>query len=82
VVAPAGLLFEGEAAQVKGPGWEGGFGLLPRHAPYLVALRAGALALDDAGGKEVFRLQVESGFLLIARGECTALVELPPEPES
>ena len=75
VVAPTGLLFEGEAAQVKGPGWDGGFGLKPRHAPYLVALKAGPLVLEDEAGAEVFRLEVESGYLIIARDECKVLVE-------
>ena len=75
VVAPTGVLFEGEAAQVKGPGWEGGFGLGPRHAPYLVALREGSLSLEDESGGELFHLEVGSGYLLVARDEVTVLVE-------
>ena len=75
VVAPTGVLFEGQAAQVKGPGWEGGFGLKPHHAPYLVALKAGPLILEDESGAELFSLEVESGYLLIARDSCRVLVE-------
>ncbi len=75
VVAPTGVLFEGEVAQLKGPGWEGGFGLKPRHSPYLVALKQGPLSLEDASGGEIFHLDVESGYLIVARDECTVLVE-------
>ncbi len=75
VVAPTGVLFEGAADQVKGPGWQGGFGLKPRHSPYLVALKAGELSLEDAQGGELFSLNVESGYLIVARDEVTVLVE-------
>jgi F0F1-type ATP synthase epsilon subunit len=80
VVAPTGVLFEGKADQVKGPGWEGGFGLKPRHSPYLVALKAGSLSLEDAQGGELFSLEVESGYLIVARDEVTVLVERLAEP--
>jgi len=75
VVAPTGVLFEGEASMVHGPGWKGGFGLKPRHAPYLVALKAGPLSLEDSAGAQLFSLEVESGYLIVARDECTVLVE-------
>ena len=83
VVTPTGRLFKGEAAQVKAPGWDGGFGLKPRHAPYLVALKAGPLVLEDGSGGELLRLEVESGYLLIAKEQCTLLVEKVAEaPEA
>jgi F-type H+-transporting ATPase subunit epsilon len=75
VIAPAGVLFEGEAASIRGPGYEGGFGILPRHAPYLVQLAAGRLSLRGEDGTECFGLDLESGFLMVARDQCTVLVE-------
>ena len=75
VVAPTGELFAGEVAGIKGPGWEGGFGVLPGHAPYLVRLLAGRLVLQGPDGGELFGADIEGGFLQVARDECTVLVE-------
>lgn len=75
VVAPTGVVFDGEAASVKGPGWEGGFGILPRHAPYLVRLLAGSLLLRDAAKAELFAADITGGFLLVAKNQCTIMVE-------
>jgi len=75
VVAPTGVVFAGEAASLKGPGWEGGFGILPRHAPYLVRLLAGRLLLADAERKPLYDAQIIGGFLMVADNEVTVMVE-------
>jgi F-type H+-transporting ATPase subunit epsilon len=75
IVAPAGVVFDGEAASLKGPGWEGGFGILPRHAPYLVRLLSGRLLLADADRKPLYDAQITGGFLMVAANECTVMVE-------
>jgi F-type H+-transporting ATPase subunit epsilon len=75
VVAPTGVVFEGEIDSLKGPGWEGGFGVLKNHAPYLVRLVAGRLILQDDDGAETYGADITGGFLLIARNDCTVLVE-------
>ncbi len=75
VVAPTGIVFEGDAASVKGPGWEGGFGVLPRHAPYLVRLVEGKLLLESAEKSELFAAEITGGFLLVAQNQCTIMVE-------
>ncbi len=75
VVAPTGIVFEGDAASVKGPGWEGGFGVLPRHAPYLVRLVEGKLLLEDAEKSELYAAEITGGFLLVAENACTIMVE-------
>lgn len=75
VVTPTGTLFDEKAASLRAPGFTGGFGVLPRHAPYLVRLQEGPLVLQDEEGGECFHLEVESGYCLVARDECTILVE-------
>ena len=75
VVTPTGVVFEDAVAAINGPGWEGRFGILPHHAPYLVRLVAGRLILKDAGGAERFGLDIVGGYLIIAHDRCTVLVE-------
>ncbi|MCB1164423.1 MAG: F0F1 ATP synthase subunit epsilon [Candidatus Latescibacteria bacterium] len=75
IVAPTGVVFEGEAASLKGPGWEGRFGILPRHAPYLVRLLEGPLLLANESKQPLYSADITGGFLLVARNQCTVLVE-------
>ena len=75
VITPQGVVFEGEVASVKAPGYEGGFQLLPRHAPYMVRLETGAMLLLGEDGAELFTLDIDGGFLSIAGNECTILIE-------
>ena len=75
VVTPTGVVFEGEVAGIRGPGWEGGFGILYKHAPYLVRLREGRLILQAEDKSERFGLDITAGFLMIAVNDCTVLVE-------
>ena len=80
VVTQTGLLFEGQAAGIRAPGYEGGFGVKPHHAPYLVQLEPGRLVLLDEQEGERFGLDLERGYMIVAADECTVLVEsLPPE---
>ncbi len=75
VVAPTGVVYEGTVGSLKGPGWDGGFGILKNHAPYLVRLIEGRLILKDDDGAEIYGADIVGGFLLIARNDCTVLVE-------
>ena len=75
VVAPTGVVFEGMVGSLRGPGWDGGFGILKNHAPYLVRLIAGRLTLKDDARAAVWEAEITGGFLLIARNDCTVLVE-------
>lgn len=75
VVTPTGVLFDGEAASLAAPGFTGGLGVLPGHAPYLVRLESGRLVLKDESGAESFGLDLVSGYLLVARNEATMLIE-------
>lgn len=50
VVSPDRTVFEGEAAAVVAPAWDGRIGVLPGHAPMVALLGAGRLIIDLPGG--------------------------------
>ena len=82
VVSPEALLFEGTAASVVAPAWDGKVGVLPGHAPMIALLGAGELAIDlPTGGSESFF--VAGGVLKVEGSELTVLTEYagsgPPE---
>ena len=60
LVSPERELFAGEVDQVDAPGVEGDFGVLAGHAPFMTALREGAVTVHDGGAAP--RVQVEGGF--------------------
>jgi F-type H+-transporting ATPase subunit epsilon len=60
LVSPERELFAGEVDQVVVPGAEGDFGVLPKHAPVMSAVRVGALTVTDGG--ETRRIFVRGGF--------------------
>jgi F-type H+-transporting ATPase subunit epsilon len=82
VVSPEELLFEGAAASVVAPAWDGQVGVLPGHAPMIALLGSGELSIDlPAGGSESFF--VAGGVLKVEGTELTILTEYagsePPE---
>jgi F-type H+-transporting ATPase subunit epsilon len=82
VVSPVRVVFEGGAAAVVAPAWDGKVGILPGHAPFLTLLGAGELALDlPGGGSQLFH--VAGGALKVEDDQVTALTEYagdePPE---
>jgi F-type H+-transporting ATPase subunit epsilon len=82
VVSPAEVVFEGEAASVVAPAWDGKVGILPGHAPLLALLGAGELAIDlPGGGSQTFH--VAGGVMKVESGVVTVLTEYagdePPE---
>ena len=50
LVSPEELLLSGDAFEATVPGVEGEFGVLPRHAPFVSALRTGILTVKMADG--------------------------------
>ena len=50
VVSPDRIVFEGEAAAVVAPAWDGQVGILPSHAPMLALVGSGVLSVDRPGG--------------------------------
>ena len=85
VVSPDSVLFDGLAASVVAPGWDGKIGILPRHAPMIALLGTGELSIDrPGGGSESFFvaggvLKVEGDQLMILAeyGGTSAPEELP-----
>ena len=74
VVSPEKVVFEGQAAAVVAPAWDGQVGILPGHAPMLALVGAGALTVDrPGGGSDTF--QVAGGVLKVEGDNVTVLTE-------
>jgi len=71
LVSPERELFHGEVDQVVVPGTEGEFGVLPRHAPLMATIKAGALRILDGGGER--RIFVNGGFADVTPDGLTVL---------
>jgi len=74
VVSPAETVFEGAAAAVVAPAWDGRVGVLPGHAPLLTLLGMGELTVDlPGGGSQTFH--VAGGVMKVEDDQVTALTE-------
>jgi F-type H+-transporting ATPase subunit epsilon len=62
LISPEAVLFEGEAASVVAPAFDGEVGILENHAPMMTLLGSGVLRL---GGGSDRRFNVEGGFLQV-----------------
>jgi F-type H+-transporting ATPase subunit epsilon len=60
LVSPERELFSGPVDQVDAPGAEGDFGVLAGHAPFMTALKEGALRVHNEG--KVTTYDVRGGF--------------------
>ena len=65
VISAERSVFEGEAASVVAPAYDGLVGILPRHAPFMTLLGKGIVTISSSGGDK--RIHVASGFLQVAR---------------
>jgi F-type H+-transporting ATPase subunit epsilon len=72
LVSPERLLASTAVDMVVVPGAEGDFGVLPGHAPFISALRAGVIDVHD-GGKVTDRIFVADGFAEVTTERCTVL---------
>jgi F-type H+-transporting ATPase subunit epsilon len=78
VVSPEKIVFEGEAASVVAPAWDGLVGILPGHAPMLALVGSGELSIDrPGGGSDAFH--VAGGVLKVERNQVTVLTEYAGE---
>ncbi len=87
VVSPEKIVFQGEAAALVVPAWDGKMGILPGHAPFLGLLGAGEVSVESSdGGSRAFH--VAGGVLKVEKNEVTVLTEyagdeppsvIPPE---
>ena len=74
VVSPQKIVFEGEAASVVAPAWDGFVGILPSHAPMLALVGAGELSIDQPGGGSA-SFYVAGGVVKVERDQVTVLTE-------
>ncbi|MEM7417201.1 MAG: F0F1 ATP synthase subunit epsilon [Gemmatimonadota bacterium] len=74
VVSAEEIVFEGEAAAVVAPAWDGQLGILPGHAPMLALIGSGALNIDRlGGGSDTYH--VAGGVLKVDADQVTLLTE-------
>ena len=74
VVSPDSVLYDGPAASVVAPAWDGKVGILPGHAPMIALLGFGGLSIDlPGGGNERFFLA--GGVLKVERDDLVILTE-------
>jgi len=74
LVSPERLLFSEPVDMAEIPAAEGDMGVLPGHAPMIVALRGGVIRIHRAG-KDLTRLFVAGGFAEITPERCTVLAD-------
>ncbi len=74
IVSPEKLLLSRAVDMVVIPASEGDIGVLPNHAPMIVLLRGGTIAIHE-GGKVTERLYVSGGFAEITPERCTVLAD-------
>ncbi|MCG6987976.1 MAG: F0F1 ATP synthase subunit epsilon [Gemmatimonadetes bacterium] len=74
VVSPQKIVFEGDAAALVAPAWDGMVGILPGHAPFLTLVGVGELSIElPGGGSRSF--QVAGGILKVLTNRVTVLTE-------
>ena len=73
LVSPERELFSADVDQVDAPGAEGDFGVLAGHAPFMTALREGAVTVRDGATTTVFNVQ--GGFADVTPEGLTILAE-------
>lgn len=78
VVSPAKVVYQGDAAALVAPGWDGQVGVLPGHAPFISLLGAGQLDIDLPGGGST-RYWVAGGALKVLDDQVTVLTEMAAE---
>jgi F-type H+-transporting ATPase subunit epsilon len=61
IVTPTRVVFTGEADEVRAPGFQGEFGVLPGHTPFLSVVVPGVVTLTTAGSDT--RYVVGQGFV-------------------
>jgi F-type H+-transporting ATPase subunit epsilon len=77
LVSPAKLIFEGDAELVIAVTTEGEEGILPRHAPFLAALKPGVLRANivENGASRRLELATGEGFMQALPDRVTVLVD-------
>ncbi len=73
LVSPEAELFSGLVDQVDVPGTEGDFGVFAEHAPFMAAIRTGAITVYNDGTET--RYMIQGGFADVMPSGLTILAE-------
>jgi F-type H+-transporting ATPase subunit epsilon len=73
VVTPTREVIELQVDEITAPGWEGEFGVLPGHAPFLALIRSGELMYRTGGERRY--MAVGFGFVEVLPEKVTVLIE-------
>ena len=79
IVTPERLVYSGRASDVRAPGWEGEFEVLPGHTLFLALLHGGVLRLSTPEGEK--RFVVGRGFAEAGPERVTILTDRCVAPE-
>ena len=77
IVTPFRKVFSGEVKGIVAPGFEGYFGVLARHAPFVAAIQIGEIKVDT--GTEVLHFATSGGFAEVLPQKVTVLAETAEE---
>jgi len=75
IVAPDRTVFDGEAAAVVAPAWDGQVGVMSGHAPMITLLGVGRLDVDLPAGKGSDRYYIAGGVMKVLDDRVTILTE-------
>jgi len=73
VISPEKVLYEGDAASVVAPAFDGELGILTGHAPMITALGTGTLRVEGGAGSQ--RFTVSGGFLQVVDDQVRVVTE-------
>jgi len=79
IVTPQKLIYSGTASEVRAPGWEGQFDVLPGHSLFLALLHGGVLEMVTPEGPK--RFVVGRGFAEAGPDRVTILTDRCLSPE-
>lgn len=74
IVEPHGIVWQGDATQVRVPAFDGELGILPGHTPLLAILQPGHLFISQEG-KEDLRYEVTEGFVTVDEDHIYVVVD-------
>jgi F-type H+-transporting ATPase subunit epsilon len=74
VISPEAALFEGDAASVVAPAYDGQLGILTGHAPMMTLLGKGELRVEGGAGAGR-KFAVEGGFLQVIDNQVRVVTE-------
>ena len=74
IVVPSGVVWKGEAEQVRIPSANGEMGVLPGHTPLMAALKSGFVVVDTRDGNTL-GFAVKRGLATVASAHIYVVVE-------